>query len=64
MTLWLDVESRSRCDLKAHGVYNYSQDALVALLTRYRNETPLGHQPHMIAHEVDAALTAAQGDGK
>ena len=27
-----------------------------ALLTRYRNETPLGNQPHMIAHQVDAAL--------
>ena len=27
-----------------------------ALLRRYRNETPLGHQPHMIAQEVDAAL--------
>lgn len=33
------------------------------LLHRYRNETPLGHQPHMIAHEVDAAL-AAKGEGK
>ena len=30
---------------------------LVALLTRYRNETPLGHQPHMIAHLVDEALS-------
>lgn len=30
---------------------------LERLLRRYRNETPLGHQPHMIAHEVDAALT-------
>lgn len=29
---------------------------LRALLRRYRTETPLGHQPHMIAHEVDAAL--------
>jgi alkylation response protein AidB-like acyl-CoA dehydrogenase len=29
---------------------------LRALLLRYRAETPLGHQPHMIAHEVDAAL--------
>lgn len=29
---------------------------LRALLLRYRNETPLGHQPHMIAHEADAAL--------
>lgn len=26
------------------------------LLRRYRDETPLGHQPHMIAAEVDAAL--------
>ena len=31
-------------------------ERLRALLTRYRNETPLGHQPHMIAHEVDATL--------
>lgn len=29
---------------------------VLALLARYRNETPLGHQPHMIAHEVDALL--------
>ena len=29
---------------------------LKELLLRYRNETPLGHQPHMIAHEVDALL--------
>ena len=36
-----------------------SHEVLVALLARYRNETPLGHQPHMIAHEVDAALLAA-----
>ena len=37
----------------------------VALLRRYRNETPLGHQPHMIAHEADAtlaALDAASGE--
>ena len=25
--LWLDFETRSRCDLRAHGVYNYAQDA-------------------------------------
>lgn len=30
--------------------------ALEVLLMRYRNETPLGHQPHMIANEVDEAL--------
>lgn len=26
---------------------------LESLLKRYRNETPLGNQPHMIAHQVD-----------
>ena len=31
-------------------------ERLHALLARYRDETPLGHQPHMIAAEVDAAL--------
>lgn len=29
---------------------------LRTLLARYRDETPLGHQPHMIAYEVDKAL--------
>ena len=29
---------------------------LKRLLARYRDETPLGHQPHMIAHQADAAL--------
>lgn len=33
---------------------------LVELLARYRNETPLGHQPHMIAHVVDEALAKAK----
>lgn len=33
-------------------------EQMAALLRRYRNETPLGNQPHMIAHEVDAALSA------
>ena len=30
--LWLDFETRSRCDLKAHGVYNYAQDASTEVL--------------------------------
>jgi hypothetical protein len=30
--------------------------ALRKLLKRYRTETPVGHQPHMIAHEVDRLL--------
>jgi hypothetical protein len=32
------------------------------LLRRYRHETPVGHQPHMICHEADetlATITAA-----
>ena len=32
MTLWIDFESRSRCDLKAAGVYNYAQDASTEVL--------------------------------
>ena len=31
-TLWIDFESRSRCDLKAHGVYNYCRDASTDVL--------------------------------
>jgi DNA polymerase len=31
-TLWLDFETRSRCDLKAKGVYNYAQDASTDVL--------------------------------
>jgi hypothetical protein len=31
---------------------------LKLLLKRYRDETPLGHQPHMIAHQVDKVLDA------
>jgi hypothetical protein len=32
-------------------------EELQKALRRYRNETPLGHQPHMIAAEVDALLS-------
>lgn len=35
----------------------------VELLRRYRNETPLGHQPHMIADEADAALAQLTQQG-
>ena len=31
-------------------------DEMAEALARYRNETPLGHQPHMIAHKVDELL--------
>lgn len=39
-----------------------AHDKMLALLVRYRNETPLGHQPHMIAYEADAAIDAAMGE--
>ena len=32
------------------------RDKALVFLHRYRNETPLGNQPHMIAHEVDFLL--------
>lgn len=37
--------------------------ALREALRRYRNEVPLGHQPHMLAHEVDVLLGAGDGKG-
>ena len=30
--LWVDFETRSRCDLKARGVYNYALDASTSVL--------------------------------
>lgn len=47
---------------KQIGVVEAERDRLRALLRRYRTETPLGHQPHMIAHEVDAALAGAPAE--
>lgn len=32
MILWLDFETRSRCDLRSKGVYNYAQDASTEVL--------------------------------
>ena len=32
MTLWLDFETRSRCDLPSRGVYNYAQDGSTDVL--------------------------------
>jgi DNA polymerase bacteriophage-type len=32
MTLWVDFETRSACDLKAAGVYNYAQDSTTDVL--------------------------------
>jgi hypothetical protein len=35
------------------------QERALALLARYRDETPLEHQPHMIALEADHVLGRA-----
>jgi len=49
--LWLDFETRSHCDLKKHGVYNYAQDASTEVLCMSyafddgRVQTWLPHQP-------------------
>ena len=32
MILWIDFETRSHCDLKKHGVYNYAQDGSTEVL--------------------------------
>ena len=32
------------------------RDKALAFLQCYRHETPLGHQPYMLAHEVDLLL--------
>ncbi len=48
-----DINREAAAELRRLHAEN---ERLRALLTRYRNETPLGHQPHMVAHEVDAAL--------
>ena len=32
MTLWLDFETRSTCDLRSKGVYNYAQDSSTDVL--------------------------------
>jgi DNA-directed RNA polymerase subunit RPC12/RpoP len=31
-------------------------EQVLDLMTRYRTETPLGHQPHMISHKADDAI--------
>lgn len=39
-------------------------ERLHILLARYRDEVPLGHQPHMVAHLVDAELGDNWWDAK
>jgi hypothetical protein len=37
---------------------------LAGLVHRYRTQTPLGHQPHMICEDADAALAKVKAVGK
>ena len=37
------------------------RDKAIAFLHVYRNDTPLGNQPHMLAHEVDQFLKECGG---
>ena len=34
---------------------------LLALLKRYRDETPIGYQPHMIVYEADTLIDKIEG---
>ena len=40
------------------------RDTLLALIKRYRKETPIGNQPHMIAHQADEAISAIESSIK
>lgn len=51
------------CAMREIAALRADAERLRGLLTRYRNETPLGYQPHMIAHEVDAALRQEASNG-
>ena len=35
---------------------------IVSVIKRYRDETPLGHQPHMLAHLADEALAIMEAE--
>jgi|GEM_PF-4623771 len=37
-------------------------ERLAEAVRRYRNEVPIGHQPHMLAHEVDDLLREQEAD--
>lgn len=53
--------SRTKLETRSNARLISAAPELLALLKRYRSETPLGHQPHMIAHEADEAIAKATG---
>lgn len=40
--------------------FRRQRDQLLALVKRYRNETPIGHQPHMICHLADELIAEVE----
>jgi hypothetical protein len=54
-----DGHTEDECEANARLIA--AAPGLLELVIRYRNETPLGHQPHMIAHLADAAIAKATG---
>jgi hypothetical protein len=58
---WNQLEAAQE-SLREHMQMIHDDTALLrqalTLLIRYRNGTPIGHQPHMTAHEADDAIAA------
>lgn len=52
-----DDLSRARAEIKRLKEYNRE---LVACLRRYRDETPIGHSPHMICHVADKLIAGTE----
>lgn len=50
------TDAHAECQCRIANAAADHIELLERLLARYRDETPLGHQPHMIAYEADAAL--------
>lgn len=56
-TAWQQIKTEQRLSFRDQvAKMERQRDELLALVMRYRNETPLGHQPYMIAELADAAI--------
>jgi len=51
-------------EIASHAATKRERDTAVAFLQRYRTETPLGNQPHMIAGDVDDFLSSLSNSNK
>lgn len=60
--LWTSTEAEAYAAAREAAARQAERETVAELrrlLARYRDETPLGHQPHMIAHLADKALGRA-----